>query len=236
MLVNLQYRSTETELMDDPDLNKKDLSMALSDINRVNTLLGGNAITIRSALKMISDKKIKENVTIADLGCGDGTMLRTLAVVCRQQKINADFVGIDLNVKTIAYAKEMSVAYPEISFITKDLLTLDPKEFSCDIIISTLTLHHISDHDIPKIIKKSLQLAKIGVIINDLHRNLIAYYLFKLFSLFFIKGFVAKNDGLVSIKRGFKKHELIRYANQIGISNYTIDWKWAFRYRWLIYS
>jgi L-rhamnose mutarotase len=39
-----------------------------------------------------------------------------------------------------------------------------------------------------------------------------------------------KNDGPISVLRSFKKKEWIAILQKAGITNYTIHWKWAFRY------
>jgi hypothetical protein len=45
---------------------------------------------------------------------------------------------------------------------------------------------------------------------------------------------MSREDGLTSILRGFKKEELIRFSENLHFSNYKIQWKWAFRYQWII--
>ncbi|MNG31526.1 hypothetical protein D3C84_1173480 [compost metagenome] len=45
---------------------------------------------------------------------------------------------------------------------------------------------------------------------------------------------MSREDGLVSILRGFKKNELESFSNKVNLKNYTINWKWAFRYQWII--
>jgi hypothetical protein len=47
---------------------------------------------------------------------------------------------------------------------------------------------------------------------------------------------MSKEDGLTSILRGFKKEELIAFSKNLKLDNYTIAWKWAFRYQWIIYK
>jgi len=233
-LVNLKKRSNEAELMDDPSVPEEDLNTALSDISRVNRLLGGNGITINAVLKQIDESPNTKEWVIMDLGSGDGEMLRLLHDKVVKKAVKVRLIGIDINDACLNQAKKLSELYPAIEFYNKNIFTLSKEDFYCDIIICTLTLHHFRDEDIKKVLKKSLTLVSKVLIINDIHRNILTYYLFKLFSFFFIKGYIAKNDGLVSIKRGFKRKELLHLAKELQIDSYQLDWKWAFRYRWVI--
>ena len=45
---------------------------------------------------------------------------------------------------------------------------------------------------------------------------------------------MSRDDGLVSILRGFKKKDLVNYSNELKFKNFQIQWKWAFRYQWII--
>jgi len=234
MFIDLTNRSYESELMDNPEVDEKALHIALSDISRVNKWLGGSSITTNAVFDHISNSTIKKEWVVMDLGCGDGEMLRQLARDSRKKGISLKLIGVDNHAKCLAQATTMSTAYPEITFHNEDVLTLSKQQYSCDIIICTLTLHHFRDEDIKKVLAKSIELVSDIVIINDIHRTRWTYYLFKLFSIFFIKGYIAKNDGLVSIKRGFKKKELIQLAHELQLKTYRLDWKWAFRYRWII--
>jgi len=45
---------------------------------------------------------------------------------------------------------------------------------------------------------------------------------------------MSREDGLISILRGFKRKDLIDFSKKLNFGNYTIQWKWAFRYQWII--
>jgi hypothetical protein len=45
---------------------------------------------------------------------------------------------------------------------------------------------------------------------------------------------MSKKDGLISILRGFKREELEQFSKKANFKNYSIQWKWAFRYQWII--
>ena len=232
-MIDWSKRSSQVEIMDDFQGSVESLKRAYQDINRANRMLGGHGSTVRAAASFIHDYP-KDNYIIADMGCGDGTMIRTMADHFRKEGIKVSFIGIDLSEKSLLLAKEASMAYPEIKYINSDILELAPSHFKCDIIVSVLTMHHFNDRQLPLFLQKFIELADIGIIINDLHRSALAFYLFKAFSRIFIKTKVAKNDGLVSIQRGFTRADLTVYAEQLPEVAHTIRWKWAFRYVWVM--
>lgn len=84
------------------------------------------------------------------------------------------------------------------------------------------------------ILEKAFSQAKVGVVINDLQRSKLAYRLFQLYSFFFFKSSIAKHDGLVSILRSFKKRELEHFAKNFVQAKHSIQYKWAFRWQWII--
>jgi hypothetical protein len=72
--------------------------------------------------------------------------------------------------------------------------------------------------------------SNIGFFINDLHRHSLAYYSIKWLTALFSGSYLVKNDAPLSVARGFKKKEWDNIFKAAGISNYKIQWKWAFRY------
>lgn len=230
-MMDLSVRSNQEEQLDDFQGSQKELEVMLEDINRVNRLLGGIHITSNAVFRMLREHK-KESYTILDVGCSDGDMLRKLALKARKSNITVNLIGLDLNSDALEIARKKSVDFPEISYLNRDVFTLNSIEV--DIVITTLTLHHFSNANIPIFLERFANVAHIGVIINDLQRSRLAYYLFKAFSVIFIKTETAKHDGLISILRGFKKKELQTFSDQLLNVQYQISWKWAFRYRWIL--
>ena len=147
---------------------------------------------------------------------------------------NFNCVGLDFNENIIAFAKEKSRGYPNIKFQKVDVFLEESLIPNCDIAICTLFLHHFSNEQIEGLLKKLIQKVSIGVVINDLHRNKQAFNLFKLVSTLFLKTKTAKHDGLVSIARGFKKDELEKISRQIPNQKSKIQWRWAYRYQWIL--
>jgi len=233
MLVDLTERSSQPELMDDFREGPQSLRIVFDDINRVNTILGGSNITVNAVADLIR-RNPQDSYTIVDMGCGDGNMLREVAEHCKKHEIKVYLIGIDLNEEALQLAEEASTNYPEIAYHHRDILKLKETDFNCDIIINTLCMHHFVNKDLLQFLEKFNQLASIGVVINDLHRSRLAYYLFKAFSLIFIRTETAKVDGLISISKGFIKSDLMEYAKNLPQVKHDIRWKWAFRYVWIM--
>jgi 2-polyprenyl-3-methyl-5-hydroxy-6-metoxy-1,4-benzoquinol methylase len=232
-MVDFTRRSTEIEIMDTYFGTTKELYTILQDINKVNRLLGGYSITLSAVFKLLALED-KESYTILDMGCAEGTMLRKLALEARKRNIHLKLIGVDLNKQGLELATYYSTEYPEITYLEADILTADFSPYNIDVVMTTLTLHHFTDKGVVQFVNQFNSLASLGVVINDLERNPIAYYLFKAFSFFFIRTEIAKKDGLLSIRRAFKKKDLMRYAAQVKNASHQIEWKWAFRYVWVL--
>jgi len=231
--MDFSKRHRENELMDNPGVSSANLKRIYEDIDQANRLLGGDKGTLDAIDDLILDNPQK-SYTVIDIGCGNGAILRKVCRFFRKRNLEVQLTGIDLNDSAIAIAKESSMDYPEIEYVTTDVLQKAASNFKADIVISTLTMHHIPEENIPLFLRQLTKMACMGVIINDLKRSRSAYYLFKLFSVIFIKTMIAKNDGLVSIRSGFTKKELLQYSKLLPDMDYEIRSKWAFRYVWVM--
>ena len=170
--------------------------------------------------------------SVSNLGCGNGDILRDVAQFGRKNNYSFKLTGIDANLAAIDYANELSKDYSELNFKKIDIFSEDFKEQSYDIVLCTLFLHHFKNEELIPFLKTITGKATIGIVVNDLHRHRLAYYLFKLIG-FFIKNEMVREDGLTSILRAFKKKDLENIAKELNV-HFSIQWKWAFRYLWIL--
>jgi 2-polyprenyl-3-methyl-5-hydroxy-6-metoxy-1,4-benzoquinol methylase len=233
MFVNTSHRSTEQEIMDDLSMEGEMLRQTLDQIAVINKLLGGNQATISGLHTLLKTQPKDTVITIVDIGCGGGDMLRAVAAYGRKNNFIFKLTGIDANEYTVNYARKLSVNYPEISYLKMDVLADEFSGIAFDIAITTLFLHHFTDQEIEHLLIPIVNKVRIGVVVNDLHRSSTAYYLFKGMS-FFIRNPMVKKDGAISVLRGFKKNELNAISKKLKDTASSIRWKWAFRYQWII--
>lgn len=194
MFVNTSQRILAPEIMDDLQMEGEALRSTLDQIAQINQLLGGNSITLEGVSMLMEDVPPGKEVTIADIGCGNGDMLRTVARMAVKRGWRLKLIGIDANQYTINYAATLSAQYPEITYYCMDILGEKFREMQYDIVLCTLTLHHFEDRQITKLMSLFRRNATIGIVINDLHRSALSYRLFQLFSRLAGMGKMAKED------------------------------------------
>lgn len=234
MFINTRQRSNKTEIMDDFSMKGELLRDTLDKLGNINKWLGGNRVTISGIKKLLKGQPKDKIYTIIDLGCGHGDILRLVADYGRKAGYKLKLIGIDANQDTIDYANELSTDYPELSFENKDIFSEEFNQLKYDIALATLFLHHFKTEALEQLLKQLADNAKLGLVINDLHRSEIAYGLFKLLSIT-INNQMIVEDGLTSILRAFKREDLENLSKTLNLKS-EIRWKWAFRYQWLVMS
>lgn len=225
-------RSTELEIMDDLNCAGEVVDQTLRELEIINRWLGGNRLTMHAVTKMLKQAKNKTGapVSIADLGCGGGNILKRIADLGRRHGLPMQLTGIDANPHIIAVAKKNCSAYPEITFEAIDVLGNDFRQRKFDIIIGTLFFHHFSDNTLVALFTRIKEQATLGIIINDIHRHWLAYHSIRLLTQLFSRSDMVKFDAPLSVLRAFNRYELEVLLSQSGIRTYQIQWKWAFRW------
>ncbi|WP_073083974.1 methyltransferase domain-containing protein [Winogradskyella jejuensis] len=218
--------------MDDFSMKGDLLRDTLDKLGKINKWLGGNRVTLDGVSQLLQYQPKDKTYTIIDLGCGHGDILRLVADFGRKNRYQFNLIGIDANQDAIDYASELSVDYPEITFENYDIFSKEFKNLDYDIALATLFLHHFKTEELEVLLKQLSGKARLGLVINDLHRSEMAYGLFKLLSLVISNQMIVE-DGLTSILRAFKRKDLENLTKKLNLKS-EIRWKWAFRYQWLI--
>lgn len=234
ILFDNNHRSEQMEIMDDLDFHGDEMRNNLDDIRIMNKWFGGNKITLDGLQTLIKNHPKSKEITILDVGCGDGEMLRICADYANKKGLLFNCVGIDFNQNILDLAEAKSVAYPNIKFQKVDVFLEESLIPNSDIALCTLFLHHFKDEEIESLLKNILKKVDKGLVINDLHRSRQSFVLFRMLSSLLLKTKTAHHDGLVSIARGFKKPELENISNRISSQKSIIKWRWAFRYQWIM--
>lgn len=188
-------RSHKKELLDLKEYTPKEYEKCLKYLGRIGRLLGAQKATLAEIKKYDSP-----HFSILDVGCGGGDFAATLAKTFP----NAKVVGTDIDEDAIAYAKKKWAAIPNLSFLQKNIFD-ETKTFT--VVTMTLVCHHLTDDELKPFLQKAKSIAERAVIINDLERSWIAYLLFALITPLLFPSRLIFHDGLLSIRRSFKKKD-----------------------------
>jgi len=224
-------RSSQAEIMDDLNCTGRVLERTLEELEIINKWLGGNRITINALEHMLAFHSKEEVITIVDLGCGSGDMLRIIDRWGKKKNFKLKLTGIDANPNIIAFAKRNLRDYPHIQLRTLNIFSDEFQSHRYDIVIGTLFYHHFSNEQLVKFLRHLNRQVAIGFIINDIHRHWLAYYSIKLLTQALSRSNMVKYDAPLSVLRAFKEHELRKILEASGTKNVTIRWKWAFRWQ-----
>jgi 2-polyprenyl-3-methyl-5-hydroxy-6-metoxy-1,4-benzoquinol methylase len=234
MEIDFTKRSAQVEIMDDLNCNGDVVDQSLYELDVINRLLGGNAVALKGIDKLLKNARRSHVYSIADLGCGSGNMLRLIEAYAARSEMNVALVGIDANPNIVRYAQAHTALNSTIEFKTLNIFSEEFRNLSVDVFVATLFLHHFNDEQLVNFFKHAQRQARIGIVVNDIHRHPLAYYSFKFISTVFSKSAMVKFDGPVSVLRAFKKKELRDILAKAGIKNYSLTWKWAFRWQLII--
>ncbi|MFO7526024.1 MAG: methyltransferase domain-containing protein [Ignavibacteriaceae bacterium] len=215
-------RSYEPELMDDFSIHDERVDLALKELRIINRFLGG-ITTTKSALKYFLNSDNNE-LSIIDIGSGSSDNLIAIKKSFPYLKI----VSVDKNIRSLKSILKTSIK------LNSDAFRVPVKEKSFDIVHASLFLHHFTTEEIFLLIKEFMRISKIGIVVNDLRRSFLALIGIKILTTVFSKSALVKNDAPLSVRRGFRKSELIKLLAYSNIDNYIIKRKWAFRWMLVI--
>lgn len=208
---SLKVRSREDEQMDAPDLNQAVYETILHDLARINTWTFTAHPTIAFLNRAIGSGK---HFRLMDVGFGDGDVLRAIARWAKRRGIEADLVGVDLNVKSVSAARKATRPDMPIDYRAGNYLE---QEGPFDFVISSQVTHHMTDEQLLTFLRYMEREARVGWLICDLHRLAFSYWGFPLLARLLLVHRIVREDGQLSIARSFRAEDWRAYLAQAGI-------------------
>jgi ubiquinone/menaquinone biosynthesis C-methylase UbiE len=234
---SFQIRTDQDELMDDFTIQDERLTDALEQLRPINQLLGGYATTMEVIAPFLKSRA-NQKTRILDLGTGIGDFPEYIVrwAAAQSPAINVEVVAIDANPITVDYAREaLQKRLPpnlqsKIKVEVADALALPYADGEFDITIAAMFLHHFAHENAVQIVRSMQRVSKHGILINDLHRHPFAYYGIYALTRLLPAVDMVRNDAPLSVLRGFKSSELKKIAESAGLINFSLKWRYAFRW------
>jgi 2-polyprenyl-3-methyl-5-hydroxy-6-metoxy-1,4-benzoquinol methylase len=229
---DLSYRTDTLEIMDDFDLPSAEINPVLEGLGKMNALFGSH----KSIINSLKQFHLQDNYSISDWGCGGADTLIAITKWAKGKQINLNLNGVDAAPAAVNYARQQADKHKNISITQADVIDETYLIKPADVIICSLFTHHFDDERWVKLIQNMQASAQKGIIITDLHRHWLLYHSVVLITHVFTRNTMARNDGPLSVKRGFKKHELLALLKKAQIDNFKLTWHWPFRWELIIYK
>jgi 2-polyprenyl-3-methyl-5-hydroxy-6-metoxy-1,4-benzoquinol methylase len=226
---NLSQRSTQPEFMDTQSVSFAEFHDCLRTLRIINTYTLAYRPTLRWFERMMAG--VGSPISVLDIGCGGGDMLRQIWKWARERNLDVELVGIDLNPWSKESAEQVTPTDAPIRYETANLFSLDPGR-RADFIVSSLFTHHLTDRELIRFIQWMDRHATRGWFINDLHRHPLPYFFIQYAVRLLFSNRMIRHDAPVSVARAFTASEWRQLLVQAGIpaERTSIEWFFPFRY------
>lgn len=231
--MNFSKRSYQLELLDGDGISFDEIKLNMQELDTINSLLGGHAITIAGLKKILPHPLPRRPIRIAEIGCGGGDNLIAIDRWSKKKNIRVEFIGIDIKQECIDFARTKQDEFnAPVEWVISDYKKIHWNENKPDVIFSSLFCHHFTETELAWMMEWMKDECELGFFINDLHRHFLAYHSIRLLTRVFSKSRLVKNDAPISVTRGFSRNDWSNILTAAGLEDYELHWKWAFR--WLL--
>jgi ubiquinone/menaquinone biosynthesis C-methylase UbiE len=192
-------RRIEHEILDEqtPEAGRR----SLDDLVRINRYLGGHGALLDALGRVAPERPF----TVLDIGAASGDSGETI----RTRFPRASVTSLDYKIHHLRNARPPKLA--------ADAFHLPFRPRSFDIVTCSLFLHHFTDDQIVALLREFATVAQHAVIVNDLERNLLAYYFLPATRWLFGWDPITLHDGPISVQAAFTAAELKSLAEQAGL-------------------
>lgn len=225
--MDFSSRSNLPEEMDDPGLDEATYRRALTDLAALNRVTLTHRATLRWLGRAI-EKRPGKSAVVLDVAYGQGDLLRAIAALGARRGWQLRLQGIDLNPRAAAAAKAATPSWMPIDYQLGDVFAYAPQT-PPDFIVTSQFPHHLSNPQIVLLLQWFEKTAAAGWMITDLHRHFLPFYGFRYLAAAMRWHRIVRDDGTISIARGFRRREWEVLLAQAGIRA-EIQWRLPFRH------
>ena len=191
-MADFSRRSDKLEIMDDLAYSGPLMDQTLAELEIINTWLGGNAVTMNALKSLVAGRPQYNELCIADLGCGRADLLKIIERWAENTGRKMRLIGIDANEYIINAAKKNLSSDSRIELQCMDIFSTAFQQQKFDVVIGTLFYHHFSDEQLITFFGKLKDQARLGFVINDIHRHPLAFYSIRFLTQFFSRSINGK--------------------------------------------
>lgn len=204
------------EMMDRPQPVSPELERDLERLRQLNHWFGSYRLVSFFMRRWIMPGA---QMRIVDLATGSGDIPRLLVDHSRRIGAQIEIDAVDQQAATLEIAQKLSVGYPEISYHAANILEWDcPQGY--DIAFCSLVLHHFSDDDAVKLLRRCRALSRRFALVADLRRGFLLVAGVYMLTALILREPMTRFDARLSAQRAFSFHEMRDLAIRAGWKNF----------------
>jgi SAM-dependent methyltransferase len=206
----------EPELMDRPQPVTPELEACLGNLVSLNRHFGSHRLVRKFLAQWLTPDRCYR---VLDLCTGVGDIPRLMVDWARANGMTLRIDAVDAGDATLELARRASEGYPEIQFLRGDVLTFETKD-TYDLVTCSLALHHFSNDDAVRLLRRCRDLSHRFVLVSDLERSLPGVVGVQLLTTLFYRLPMTRADARTSIRRAFSFAELRALSEAAGWENF----------------
>jgi 2-polyprenyl-3-methyl-5-hydroxy-6-metoxy-1,4-benzoquinol methylase len=204
------------EMMDRDQPVSAELERDLERIRQLNRWFG----SYRLVLSFIRDWiKPADKLRVVDMATGSGDIPRLIVDHSRKISAKVEIDALDRQPATLEIARRLSADYPEISYREANILEWDSVK-AYDIALCTLALHHFSNEDAVRLLRRCREVSKRFVLVSDLRRSFSLVAGVYLLTTLIFREPMTRYDARLSAIRAFSFSEMRDLALRAGWENF----------------
>lgn len=224
----LATRNRQPELMDQPDLDPRVHAQALAGLRRINAWSGSARILWPGVASLA--RKLDRPLRLLDLATGAGDVPLRLWQRARKAGLAIRILACDQSNVGLELARRQATAWQaDIEFFQANVLK-DDLPNDCDVVTSSLFLHHLDEPAAVHLLKRMGRLARQRVLVNDLVRSRTGYALAWVGTRLLSRSPIVHVDGPLSVAGAFTCREALALAKQAGLHGATVRTRWPCRF------
>jgi SAM-dependent methyltransferase len=224
-------RSAQIEILDRP-VSTAELADILRDLARFNGVMQGHRPVLRWLDRAVKNIPREQPLTLLDIGCGYGDLLRAIRAWARKRGRPLRLIGIDLSGQVIDVTRAVTPLADDIDYHAADIFTFTPL-VSIDFVVTSLVTHHLPDEMVVRFLRWMETKAARGWVIYDLQRSIVPFYFIALAGPLLRLHPVVTYDGRISVARSLTRREWEARLAEAGIPRGAVDLRW-FMFRFAI--
>ena len=190
---------------------------SLDDLRRVNRALGGVRLTLVPLERLAAGVPRAAPLRVLDVATGGADIPRALTASPLAADRRLFVVASDVSEPVLRLARERPGRGRPLPLVVADARRLPFVTRGFHAVTCSLALHHMLPHDAEAMLREMGRCASVGVVVNDLVRNWVAYAGAVLLTRLGTRNLLVRHDGPLSVRKAYTKKEMAALAARAGL-------------------